>query len=83
VARTAQYRQEPGGQRGENSDALWVGAQKFLGKLHHHFKTTGLLQGGRATDNRNDGQHHRYRRLTRGKAEDKNHEHQTDAGNKS
>ena len=58
-------------------------AEKLLGKLHHHFQAARLLQGSRATDDRNDGQHHGYRRLTRGEAEDKDHEHQTDAGNKT
>ena len=83
MARTAQYRQEPGGQRRKDGNTLWVRAEKLLGKLHHHFQAARLLQGSRATDDRNDGQHHRYRRLTRGKAEDKDHQHQTDAGNKS
>ena len=83
MARTTQDRQEPGGQRRKDGNALWVGAEKLLGKLHHYFKAARLLQGSRATDDRNDCQHHGYRRLTRGQTEDKDHEHQTDAGNKT
>ena len=83
MAGAAQHRQEPGGQRREDGDALWVGAQQFLRLLHHHLKAARLLQRGRAADHGDDGEHHADWRFARLEAEDEHHEHQADAGDQA